>query len=282
MNRALLTFTAAAALATSALAQPAHYTQALQLVDEIQAAQDAGVYTDGAGTALNRYGGSWGSATDGSFIRFADIPQGVLPGNNTRCAPLVTHLLKYCYGWNWKSYTFLDPITGANKTSVSPYPYQYVALIKQQKGFAARITRLDQAQAGDVIAWWKVGSDQKDHAMLLSSVNWNSAKTYPTDQLDSDPSLAGTTYYEVEVIDSSSDLHANDSRLVNVNGVDTHLPGIGTGTIGLLVNANSEIVGFTWSLPTKNYATATNYWLLDLHKRLNRTPAWEAVIGRLP
>lgn len=267
----------------SAFAQaPAHLSRGLQLADEIQAAQAVGVFTDANGVALNRYGGSWGSATDASFIRFANLPAGVLPANNTKCAPLVTHLLKHTYNWSWSSLSFYDPLLKLTKTSASPAPYQMIALLKAAKGFASQVTRLDQAQPGDVLLWWQPGTSDKDHAMLIVNVALGSAKPYPSDHPNADATLAGTTYYEVEVLDSSGSLHTADTRLVPVNGIDTHLPGIGTGTIGVLVNANFEIVGVTWSLPTSDYTTQRSGWLNGLHSRLKRVPDYEVVIGRMP
>lgn len=267
--------------AAAAFAQPAHLGQGLQLVDEIAGAQDAGVFAAG-GVALNRYGGSWNSASDPSFIRFADLGSGVLPANNTKCAPLVTHLLKHCYNWSWSSHSFFDPLLQLTKTSASPAPYQYIALLKAGKGFAQQIGRLDQALPGDILLWAQVGTDDKDHAMIVVEVKLASAKAYPTGHASANPAYAGTTYYEVEVLDSSSSLHTNDSRLVAVNGVDTHLPGIGTGTIGVLVNANFEIVGVTWSLPTSDYVTQRTGWLNGLHSRLKLAPAYDIAIGRMP
>lgn len=261
---------------------PAHLTRGLQLVDEITGAQAAGVFADASGVALNRYGGSWGSASDPSFIRFANFATGVLPGNNTKCAPLVTHLLKSTYNWSWSSLSFYDPLLSVTKTSASPAPYQMIALLKAGKGFAQKITRLDQTQPGDVLLWWQPGTSDKDHAMIVVSVDAASAKAYPTDHANSLPEFAGTTYYEVEVLDSSSSLHTSDSRLVLVNGVDTHLPGVGTGTIGVLVNANSEIVGVTWSLPTSDFTTQRGGWLNGLHSRLKLVPTYEIAIGRMP
>jgi hypothetical protein len=280
MKTALRALALSFTLASTAFAQPLHLQKALQLVDEITGQQAAGVFTDGAGTALNRYGGSWNSATDASFIRFADLANGVYAANNTKCSPLVTHLLKFCYGTNWKNYSFYDPVLKTTKSVPSPTPYQYIVLTKENKGLA-RITRLDQAQPGDILSWWTVGSDANDHTMLIVAVDWTSAKPYPTNHALSDPTLAGTTYYEVEIVDSSSGTHTNDSRIVEVDGVDTHIPGIGTGTIGLLVNANFEIVGYTWSLPTSNYDTQRTGWMNGLHNRLKRTPAYEAVISRV-
>lgn len=261
---------------------PAHYDAAVELVNEITALQGLGVYTDGSGVPLNRYGGSWNSSTDPSYIRFGDLDHGILPANNTKCSPLVTHLLKTVYNWNWKNYSFYDPILKTTKSVASPTPYQYIELVKEGKGFAQRVTRLDQVRAGDILSWWQVGSDVSDHTMILSWVDWSSAKAYPSQLPGADPALAGTVYYEVHVIDSSVDLHTADSRWVNVNGAWQQIAGIGTGTIGLLVNSNYEIVGRTWSLPTSNYYTQPASWLGGLTNRLRLAPAHEFVIGRMP
>lgn len=279
----LLAGAAILAIATvSALAQPAHLAKGLQLVDEITAAQSQGVFTDAANVPLNRYGGSWNSGSDPSYIRFLNQPAGVLPSNNTKCAPLVTHLLKFCYNWNWSAYSFYDPVLKITKTSASPAPYQYIALLKAGKGFASQVTRLDQALPGDILLWWNIGSDASDHAMIIVAVDTASAKAYPSQLAGANPALAGTTYYAVEVLDSSSGVHTADSRMVPVNGVETQIAGIGTGTVGILVNANSEIVGTTWSLPTSDYTTQPAAWLNGLHSRLKLQTATEAVIGRLP
>ncbi len=269
------------AVATLA-AQPVHLVKGLQLADEIGALQDQGIFTETNGTPLNRYGGSWNSSTDASYIRFLDAANGIRPGNNTRCAPFVTHLLKAVYNFSWSAYTFTDPLTGVTKTSASPAPYQMIALLNAGQGFASKVSRLDQAQPGDVLLWAQVGYDDKDHAMLIVSVRMNSAKPYPSGHSAAKPEFAGTTYYEVEILDSSSSLHTADSRLVPVNGVDTHLPGLGTGTIGVLVDANFAIVGVTWSLPTSDYVTKRTGWLNGLHDRLKLKPTYAIEIGRMP
>ena len=265
----------------AAHAQPAHLAKGLQLADEIGAAQSQSVFAQN-GTPLNRYGGSWNSASDASYIRFADLPNGIYAANNTRCAPLVTHLLQAAYNWNWSQYSFYDPVLKITKTSASPAPYQYIALLKAGQGFASQVTRLNQALPGDILLWWNIGSDDKDHAMIIVSVDLQHGKAYPSQLAAAKPALAGTTYYEVEVLDSSSGVHSADSRIVSVNGVDTQIAGIGTGTVGILVNANFEIVGTTWSLPTSDFVAKPGDWLNGLHSRLKLQTATEAVIGRLP
>jgi len=266
-------------LAVSAPAAPAHLASALQLVDEITTAQAAGTFTEADGVALNRYGGGWNSASNPSFIRFADEANGVPAANNTTCAPLVTHLLKSAYQRDWSGYSFMDPILQTAKTTASPAPYQYIALTKQGQGMT-QVLRLDQAQPGDLLHWWRLGTEDSDHSMLIVAIRWASAKPYPASHAAADPTLAGTTYYEVVVVDSSSGVHTDDSRLVPVNGTVTQIPGIGTGVIGLLVDANSRLVGYTWSLPTSDYVTKRTGWLNGLHSRLRRLPDYEAVIGR--
>ncbi len=251
----------------------------MELVDQIATYQASGIFTDGNGVFLNRYGGSWGSNSDPSFVRLEDPENGILPGNNTKCSPLVTHLFRNLYGWNWSEHAFYDPVEAKVKTSVSPQAYQYCALIKQQVSFV-QVPTLADALPGDILSWWVVGSSSDDHTMIIQNVNWSSAKPYPVGLSNSNPALAGTTFYEVRVVDSSSDTHADDTRLVDVGGVIEHIDGIGTGTIGLLVNQNFEIVGRTWSLPTSDYATKPNTWVKSLNSRLKLAPTWEIVVGR--
>ncbi|MFO0820417.1 MAG: hypothetical protein U1A77_20895 [Pirellulales bacterium] len=260
---------------------PPHFATANTLLNQILACQDAGILVDEQGVFLNRYGGSWSSKTNPSFYRLGNEEQGILPANNTKCSSLVTHLLKNVYNWNWKNYSFVDPISLSIKSTASPEAYQYVALIKQQQGFV-EIPLLADALPGDVLSWWEVGKSSGDHTMLIAHVDWDNAKPYPLGYANSNPALAGTTYVPVTVIDSSSDTHTDDSRFVDVNGVETHIAGIGTGVIGLLINDQGVIIGRTWSLPTSDYETQTNTWVGSLNNRLKLAPIWEFAIGRVP
>lgn len=267
-------------LTGSAHAQtPAHYDGAVALLNQIIDCQDAGVFTDANNVSINRYGGRWSSNTDPSFIQWAAPDYNILPMNNTKCSSLVTHLFKNIYGWNWKNHTFFDPVKNSNHSTVSPRAYQYVALIKQGKGFE-QVPTLDAAETGDILGWWEVGYSSKAHTMIISSIDWDSAKPYPLGFDNSDPALAGTVYYEVTVIDCSASTHTADTRLVDIDGQVTHIPGIGAGIIGLLVDEDFKIIGRTWSLPNADYHTKTNTWVGSLNNRLKLAPAWEIVIGR--
>ena len=77
------------------------------------------------------------------------------------------------------------------------------------------LNQIVSCQAAGLFSWWEVGSSSNDHTMILSSINWDSAKPYPLDFANSNPALAGTFYYEVTVIDSSSSTHTADTRAVN-------------------------------------------------------------------
>lgn len=262
-------------------AMPLHLERGLQLLDEINSAHHLGVFTDSEGVAVNGYGGSWHSLTNPSFIRFADFDNGVLPANYTTCSPFVTHLLRATYNWDWKKHSFIDPVTLNVVSVASPSSYRYIALMKANLGFVKHTTRLNEVLPGDILSWWQVGTTS-GHTSIVISVDFESAKPYPSDHADADPTLAGTTYYEVEVLDSAAGVHTNDSRVFTVDDVSHVVSGLGSGTMGILVDANFELVGYTWSLPTSNYVTGRKWWLGGLHNRLRRLPEFEAVFGRLP
>jgi hypothetical protein len=281
-------------------AQPAHLTKGHQLIDEITAAQSLGVFTgvvDGATVFLNRYGGSWDTPGDLSFIRFFDATRDAAVGpyaaNYTTCAPLVTHLLKNAYGWDWKQFPIPDTLNGgALVTKASPKSYLYVSAIKHQIGFAAQIPVLVNVQPGDIAARWEVGTDE-GHTMIVVGINVASAKAYPTSSSDVnfDPALAGSTYYEITVLDSSSSGHSNDTRLITYGGKTELSGGAGRGVMGVFVNSGGNVIGHTWSLPTSNYLTysstlkayiANPSWLSGIKTRLKKQADVELVFGRLP
>ena len=275
---------------------PKHLERGLALVDEITAAQKNGVFTgDVGGTTvfLNRYGGSWNSATDASFIRFFDATNGTYAANYTTCSPLVTHLLKSTYGWDWKQVAIPDPLNNNTPVSpASPKSYLYGTAIKQQIGFATHVTSLFDVLPGDIAARWETPGDE-GHTMIVVSVNFDSPKTYPSTPTDTNwvPALGGAKYYEVTVLDSSASGHSNDTRYITYNGKTGLSGGAGTGVIGVFVNAAGEVLAHTWSLPTSAYlgvkSNGTPYvtsgWLSGIKSRL-RTQVGDAelVFGRLP
>lgn len=284
--------------ASTVSAQPAHLAKGNQLVDEIVAAQSQGVYTgvvDGATVFLNRYGGSWDTAGDLSFIRFFDATRaanvGPYAANYTTCAPLVSHLLKYTYGWDWKAWPIPDTLNGdAPVAKASPKSYLYVSAIKHQVGFAAQVTNLLNVQPGDIAARWEVGTDE-GHTMIVVGVNAASAKVYPLSSSDVNfvPELAGALYYEMTVLDSSASGHSNDTRMITYGGKTELSGGAGRGVMGVFVNTAGEVLAHTWSLPTSAYlktsggVTSVNpSWLSGIKSRLKKQADVELVFGRMP
>jgi hypothetical protein len=282
----------------SSFAQPAHLVNGNDLVDDIVTAQAQGVFTgdvNGATVFLNRYGGSWDTAGDLSFIRFFDANRnpGPYAANYTTCAPLVTHLLKFTYGWDWKQHPIPDSLdNGSLVAKASPKSYLYVSAIKNQIGFSAQITNVLSVQPGDIGARWEVGTDE-GHTMIVVGVNTANPKAYPLSSSDVNfvPELAGTTYYELTVLDSSASGHSNDTRMITYNGKTELSGGAGRGVMGVFVNASGNLVAHTWSLPTSNYLSydkvsksyvVSSGWLSGIKSRLKKQTDVELVFGRLP
>lgn len=268
-----------------------HLAEGLQLSAQIAAKGAQGIFRDANNVLLNRYGGVWKGTTNSeqSFYRLqtASLP----PANLTTCAPLISRLLAAKYNFKWSAYTFDDPVTGKTNVSIaSPYPYQMLAMMRQGKGFTSSTTDLDQAQAGDILAFSTIGDATDDHAALFIRARWESAVEYPAGLADSVQALEGLTYVEVEILDSTNgDLHSEDSRLVEYPaGVFTTTSGVGTGVIGVLVDDNGIIQGHSWSLPNVGDPESTdpvvrNAWVRNLNGRLelqSGTGGRELRIGR--
>lgn len=300
MNKTSLLLAFAALAATASAQIPAHLDQALQLVDGITLAQSQGtIYVPNTSpkVAYNRYGGSWSSTSDPSGYALATTA--TYATNNTRCAPLVTHLLKSAYAWNWSSntYKFVDPtlVVGATKPdgtvittnivkTASPYPYQYVAMMKQKVGFPdGAVTNLNSVRAGYVFALWEPalgGEQEHDHAGLVVSVDLAHALAYPSTAAGADATLAGTRLVAVAIVDSTNTPHgAGDTRVFTYGNTAYKIAGAGRATMGVLIDAQGAIVGHTWSLPTEDHADA-DAWVADLHNRLNRQADRELVFAR--
>lgn len=267
--------------------QPQHLVDGLQLVDEINATHALGIFADDEGVEVNNYGGSWNSNSNPSFIRFFDEDKGILPANNTVCAPLVTHLMLHSYGWDWGDYPFLDPKDGfVLDTSASPNPWQYLELIEQGVGFDSKITDARDAAPGDIISIHYSGTTS-GHTVILVDLHLDEPMPYPANGNNLNPALAGTTYYRMTVLDSTSSPHSNDTRRFtltddNDNEVNYVITGAGTGDMGLFLDANGEVVGHTWSLPNSDYNTQQSGWINGINSRLKLQGDRHLVIGRLP
>ncbi len=289
----------AAASIAAAAPSTAHLTRGQDLVSDIQTDQKLGTYAS-SGVFLNRYGGSWaGASGEASFFRTADPINNIRAANLTTCAPLVSHLLKSVYGWDWSSYSIPDPLAGGTASSASPKSYLYVSAIKNHVGFAQQLTKIDDVQPGDIAARWEVGTDD-GHTMIVVSVDLASAKEYVNSNSYALAALKDTVLYEVTVLDSSASGHTVpapagtykpatlpaakvDTRYITYNGGTGLSGGAGIGIIGVLVNKTThEIVAHTWSLPDNDYVAAKNAWTQGVNSRAKLQNAMELVFGRLP
>lgn len=267
--------------------QPAHLTEGLRLVDEINATHSLGIFEDNEGTPVNRYGGSWEDDLDPSFIRFFDEGNGILPANNTVCAPLVTHLLLHSYGWDWgdDQFEFADPKNGNQlRTSESPNPWQYLALIDQGIGFESKITNIRQSKPGDIISIHYL-SGTSGHTAILVDLHLEDPMAYPQNGNNLVPELAGTHFYRMTIMDSTSYPHSNDTRRFTVTDEDDvvtnhQITGAGTGDMGIFLDINGNIIGHMWSLP--NSAYGTQGWLNRIEDDVELQSERHMVFGRLP
>lgn len=289
-----------------ARAQPAHLTLAQQFVNDIDAGQLSGplTYKNAANedVAYNRYGGSW-SGADAYIVKLATAT--TRAENYTVCAPLVSLLLQRAYpGWSWSSVTFTDTLKPAGKQSVttaSPFPYQYVKLMQQQKGFPdGPVATLDAVRPGYVFALWQpaLTTQANDHAGLVVAVRLNAALDYPSSAATADAAYAGTRLVPVDIIDSSKNPHGpDDSRIFTVTQTVTladgtsavtsttyTTQGVGAGTMGVLVNAAGTVLGHIWSLPAGNPAstdaTEVANWLTTFHANLRLQSDRELLFAR--
>ena len=267
--------------------QPRHLELGLQIVDEINATHSLGIFEDDEGVAVNNYGGSWNDDDDPSFIRFFDKGNGILPANNTVCAPFVTHIMLHAYDWDWgdDAYEFQDPKDDFElDTSASPNPWQYLELIEQGVGFESKITNIRQAKPGDIISIHYL-SGTSGHTAILVDLHLEDPMEYPEVGDNLVPELAGTHFYRMTIMDSTSSPHSNDTREFTVfddddNPTEHEITGAGIGDMGIFLDISGNIIGYMWSLPNSNYGTQG--WLNRIEDDVKLPSERYMVFGRLP
>lgn len=162
----------------------------------------------------------------------------------TNCATFVSLLLQHSYNWS-------DADLKARWDSTSPTAAKYHDEIEAQHSFT-QITLRSQIQAGDIMAIkYPNGASATGHVMVIADA--------PVLRTATNPQVANTTQYEVSVIDSSSSFHGSlDTRNPNNGGGSE---GIGKGIFRIYVDANDQIVGYTWSTAANStyYAQAQRH-----------------------
>ena len=255
---------------------PCYLDLGITLNEQLENMQALGIDSDSNGTPLNRYGGSWKSSSDPSYIRLADLDLGILPGNNTKGASLVTWLLKESCDWSWLGYSFADSKSGRVAQTSSPTSSRYVDLIEQGVGFESEIDDLSRVLPGDVIAIRKL-SDWSGHSAIVESINWANAMAYPAGSGSATLGLDGAWIVPVRVLDSTRYVHSNDTRSTATGAEE----GLGLGTMGMVMNSAYEIIGHTWSLPSADIELDTDRWVAQFHSRFKAQSERKVVVGRI-
>lgn len=167
--------------------------------------------------------------------------------NRTKCSSFVTQMMKQGRGLSDQDIaSWFAPI----RSTTSPYAHEYYRAVIQHLHYS-QVTSIADILPGDLIAVI-YGDGSGDPSGHTAFVNVTPAPL----GTPAKPVLAGTTQYVVQVVDSTSVLHSDDTRPSS--------GGAGRGTMRLYANSGSgELLGYAWS--TRNgtfYAadgTSTNY-----------------------
>jgi hypothetical protein len=179
--------------------------------------------------------------------------------NRTRCAPLLTQLLK-------KSYN-TDTVGWLGCTS--PHAATYHDAIEVEDGFEL-IESIADVKPGDIIAIEYLDED----CYNLTCGGYSGCSTTghvaivleaPTPRVETSPFVKGTEQYSVRVIDSSANPHGVYDTRYQAESNNWDDRGVGRGRMRLYVDADDPdqpIVGYTWC--TSTGSTYYPYYKRDL------------------
>jgi hypothetical protein len=186
--------------------------------------------------ANNAYG------TKPAYVTWPGVAGATIYSNRSDCSSFITKVLQQAYGW---TSTYFRTWTG----STSPTAARYHDTIAAQNRFA-RITSIAGIAPGDLLAakYLTPTSTATGHVMWATGV--------PVPRTASKPIVAGTTQYELQVVDSASTGHGPTDTRRRADG--TYEDGAGIGVIRLYADANGQVIGYTWStLSASVYYDAT-------------------------
>ncbi len=191
-----------------------HLDHARTLVAQLRTQGEAGEFFDENGVEYNRYGASWSN----SYIAWGD-PSYV----HAVCSNFYIRLMMDSYpGWTARGvgFTSSSPSSAVLHDAVEANACQYV-----------HVTDFGAAQPGDLLAIkYLDGSASSGHTMILDSA---------------EPSFVygdGTVRWSVQVIDCSSGVHSQDTRVFP--GYTSS--GVGSGYMNVYT-LNGQITGYSWS-----------------------------------
>ena len=146
---------------------------------------------------------------------------------STDCSGYLNRLLTQTYGYTSTYYKTWMGVT-------RPLAKHYYNEIVTNDHFT-QIATVTQIQQGDFVAiQYPADATNTGHCMLVAAA--------PTLRAASAPLVAGTTQYELSIMDSSSSAHGS---------TDTRYPtadtGVGKGIFRLYVATNGSIAGYSWS-----------------------------------
>jgi hypothetical protein len=198
--------------------EPAHLSAAKELVAEIVAEGNEGIFTGPDGKAINRYGGS--SATN--YVTWS--PLATCYG---RCSSFLTMILESTYvGWEPENSGF---------ASTSPTAAMYHDAIAANACGFTNIVDFNNIQPGDLlVAKYLDGSPDTGHVMMVES------------EAKSAPDSKGVVTWLVQVIDCADSAHTNDTRVFVTPSGTKHTTGAGAGTIQVFKKGGA-IQGYSWS-----------------------------------
>jgi len=151
--------------------------------------------------------------------------------NRSVCSALVAHLLMQAYGYRAADFgSWLD--------GRFPRAAGFHDAIVAGHGFD-RVTRIADIRPGDVLAIkYPAGSKPTGHVLLAAS--------RPTPRHATEPVVAGTEQYEIEVIDSSHTGHGPTDTRHYAKG--KFHSGVGEGLFRLYAGPDGKLAGYSWSV----------------------------------
>lgn len=218
LSRPLANFTLVLALAGSASVAAAqstdHLDLARDLVAQLRTQGEAGLFFDGNGVEYNQYGASWSD----SFI-LVDNPAYA----HAVCSNFYIRLIMSAYpGWTAK---------GAGFSGASPNSATLHDAIEANACGYTHVPDFALAQPGDVLVIkYLDGGSNSGHTMLLDSAT-------PAQVLAN-----GTVRWSVKVIDCSSGVHSQDTRVFP--GYTS--TGVGSGFLNVYT-FDGAVTGYSWS-----------------------------------
>jgi hypothetical protein len=185
-------------------------------------------------------------ASEPTVVTWAGVGDAQESANRSKCASFVTAVFTQAYDRDVESWigctsplaaTWHDQIAMRNDFDV-------IDNVRDIEPGDVIAIRYDDVGCASVRCGTMQGCDSSGHMAIV--------RTAPVRHAASAPLIVGTREYELDIVDSTSDVHGpTDSRAgMELDGSDD--AGAGVGTMRLYANASGEIVGHTWSTATQS------------------------------